>query len=151
MSYKQPFIAMPLPAFTTTATRSLLGTLPANMDQSTLTRLVHRLEAATSRLEDMAQATIDPSAPTNGVMTAPGTAMAAVSGADQPGGSANAPKQADEPLPPALDDFDSLINGDVQTFVNMSEELGGLVAEQVWRSTSSQGLESALLSVLILQ
>lgn len=35
------------------------------------------------------------------------------------------------PLPPAIDDFDALINGDVKTFVNMSEEIGGLVAEQV--------------------
>ena len=38
-----------------------------------------------------------------------------------------------ERLPPAIDDFDAMINSDVKTYVNMSEEIGGLVAEQVWR------------------
>lgn len=101
------------------------------MVQSTLTKLVCRLEAATSRLEDMAQATIDPSVPPNGVLTTSGTAVAAARGVDGHGEDANAQTEAPEPLPPALDDFDSLINGDVVKFVNMSEELGGLVAEQV--------------------
>lgn len=101
------------------------------MVQSALTKLVYRLEAATSRLEDMAQATIDPSVPPNGVLTTSGTAMGAAGGADRDGADASGQKQAPEPLPPALDDFDSLINGDVVKFVNMSEELGGLVAEQV--------------------
>ena len=101
------------------------------MVQSALTKLVCRLEAATSRLEDMAQATIDPSVPTGGIPNTSGTAVAAARGADSDGDDANVQNQAPEPLPPALDDFDSLINGDVVKFVNMSEELGGLVAEQV--------------------
>ena len=97
----------------------------------------------------MAQATIDPSAPTIGVMSAPGTARAVIGGGDQTGDDANAPKQAYEPLPPALDDFDSLINGDVVKFVNMSEELGGLVAEQVRRSSLplNSGLQQILRSL----
>lgn len=103
----------------------------AKMVQSALTKLVCRLEAATSRLEDMAQATIDPSVPTSGVLNTSRTAVAAAGGVDRDGDNANAQNHAPEPLPPALDDFDSLINGDVVKFVNMSEELGGLVAEQV--------------------
>jgi Adenylate cyclase associated (CAP) N terminal len=36
-----------------------------------------------------------------------------------------------EPLPQAIEDFDGLINEDVQKYVSLSEGLGGLVAEQV--------------------
>lgn len=36
-----------------------------------------------------------------------------------------------ETLPPTIDDFDTTINDEVKSFVNMSEEIGGLVAEQV--------------------
>ncbi|KAJ6116795.1 hypothetical protein N7512_006520 [Penicillium capsulatum] len=62
------------------------------------TTLIKRLEAATSRLEDMAMAIDDPSSPKN--------------------------------IPPQIQDFDALIKGDVQNFVNLGEKIGGLVAEQ---------------------
>lgn len=35
------------------------------------------------------------------------------------------------PVPPQIQDFDALIKGDVQNFVNLGEKIGGLVAEQV--------------------
>lgn len=35
------------------------------------------------------------------------------------------------PVPPQIQDFDALIKGDVQNFVNLGEQIGGLVAEQV--------------------
>lgn len=35
------------------------------------------------------------------------------------------------PIPPQIQDFDALIKGDVQNFVNLGEKIGGLVAEQV--------------------
>ena len=96
--------------------------------------LVRRLEAATSRLEDMASTIPDPSIQPNGVTSTPGRAPAPVSdGMDEAGGTSPPPKKVFEPLPPAIDDFDAVINGDVKTFVNMSEELGGLVSEQVSR------------------
>lgn len=38
---------------------------------------------------------------------------------------------AAESLPPQIQDFDALIKGDVQNFVNLGEKIGGLVAEQV--------------------
>ena len=111
------------------------------MVQSALTKLVCRLEAATSRLEDMAHATIDPSLPTSGVANTSGMAVAAARGGDRDSDDASAQNQAPDPLPPALDDFDTLINGDVVKFVNMSEELGGLVAEQV-RVIGQKGISS---------
>ncbi|CAG8896533.1 unnamed protein product [Penicillium nalgiovense] len=39
-----------------------------------------------------------------------------------------APAQA--PVPPQIQDFDALIKGDVQNFVNLGQKIGGLVAEQ---------------------
>ena len=106
------------------------------MSDHALTRLVHRLEAATSRLEDMAQSLPDQSSQLNGITSTPRTAPAA-DGMDQPGGTGPAPKPAFEPLPQAIEHFDALINGDVKTYVNMSEELGGLVSEQVCGRTAA--------------
>lgn len=100
-----------------------------NRIQLPLTVLL-RLEAATSRLEDMVPMIQDPSAASNGVASLPESGLTAP-GADARGGPAASPRLAPAPLPPAIDDFDALINGDVKTFVNMSEEIGGLVAEQV--------------------
>ncbi|KAL9039763.1 MAG: hypothetical protein Q9180_002336 [Flavoplaca navasiana] len=94
-----------------------------------LTTLIKRLEAATSRLEDMVPTMNDPSATSNGIASLPESGLTA-HGADARGGAASPSQQAAAPLPPAIDDFDALINGDVKTFVNMSEEIGGLVAEQ---------------------
>lgn len=101
---------------------------PTHVDVS-LT-LLRRLEAATSRLEDMVPTISDPSAATNGVASLPESGLTAPGG-DIRGGSGTPQQQPMAPLPPAIDDFDALINGDVKTFVNMSEEIGGLVAEQV--------------------
>lgn len=41
------------------------------------------------------------------------------------------------PIPPQIQDFDALIKGDVQNFVNLGEKIGGLVAEQVWKIRKS--------------
>ncbi|KAL8631388.1 hypothetical protein Q9189_002898 [Teloschistes chrysophthalmus] len=99
----------------------------ANMNN--LTTLIKRLEAATSRLEDMVPTISDPSAVSKGAASLPESGLTAPD-ADLRSGPASSPKLAPAPLPPAIDDFDALINGDVKTFVNMSEEIGGLVAEQ---------------------
>ena len=90
-----------------------------------------RLEAATSRLEDMVPNMSDPSTALNG--SQPGQVQRlSTSRATEPSGGAIATSQKQhEALPPAIDDFDAMINAEVKTFVNMSEEIGGLVAEQV--------------------
>jgi adenylyl cyclase-associated protein len=96
-----------------------------------LTAILHRLEAATSRLEDMAAAIdlpkLNGAAPTpapTGPLPAPPTASRA---------AAETPKPILEVLPDSVEDFDAFINGTVKKFVNLSDELGGPVAEQVWR------------------
>ena len=104
--------------------------------QSTLTRLVYRLEAATSRLEDIASVAGDSNVSTNGVPAITGPA-AIPNASDLPNGKGAVPKHVPDPLPPAIDNFDALLNGDVNTFVNMSEQLGGLIAEQVGTSLTS--------------
>ncbi|KAH0538807.1 hypothetical protein FGG08_004639 [Glutinoglossum americanum] len=113
------------------------------MSESTvLIGLMCRLEAATSRLEDMAQATIDPTAGVSGglVAPAPGAALVRQGAQSAPIPPAQAPPPP-EPLPRAIEDFGGLINGDVQKYVSLSEGLGGLVAEQaqaVSRAFSAQ-------------
>ena len=93
--------------------------------------ILRRLEAATSRLEDMVPTMSESSASANGLPALPEAGLSTGRGLDQPGGTAMSPQPMYETLPPAIDDFDTLINGDVKTYVNMSEEIGGLVAEQV--------------------
>lgn len=91
---------------------------------------ISRLEAATSRLEDMVPNYGNISGSANSGLPLPGIGADANTGTDQTQGSAS-PERRVEPLPPAIEDFDAIVNGDVQNFVNMSEDIGGLVAEQV--------------------
>jgi hypothetical protein len=103
----------------------------------------NRLEAATSRLEDMAMSLEDPN-----VSKSIGSSSAAAPATPEP------PKPAPPPpappaapqVPPQIQDFDALIKGDVQNFVNLGEKIGGLVAEQV-RSHRRQH-DSIFLSLL---
>ncbi|EAW07557.1 adenylate cyclase-binding protein [Aspergillus clavatus NRRL 1] len=93
-----------------------------------LTTLIKRLEAATSRLEDMAMSLDDPHTPPKHI----GAAATPEPVASIP------PKQAPAPpappaapsLPPQIEDFDALINGDVRSLVELGDKIGGLVAEQ---------------------
>ena len=97
-----------------------------------LTQLVRRLEAATSRLEDMATS-LDPSNPITPQAASPAPAAPSVPGAEQSKATPPPPPPpAAEPLPASIEDFDSLIKSDVQSFVDLSEKIGGPVAEQVW-------------------
>jgi adenylyl cyclase-associated protein len=86
-----------------------------------------RLEAATSRLEDIAITIDGPSPPTNGVPDAnTGTATPSI--------YAIAPETAappPEPLPKSVEAFNQIIQEDVDTFRAAAEKIGGLVEEQV--------------------
>ncbi|RHZ66681.1 hypothetical protein CDV55_104117 [Aspergillus turcosus] len=91
-----------------------------------LTTLIKRLEAATSRLEDMAMSLDDPHSPKHiGSATTPEPAAPVPVNASAPPAPPAAPS-----LPPQIEDFDALINGDVRSFVDLGEKIGGLVAEQ---------------------
>lgn len=91
---------------------------------------LRRLEAATSRLEDMVPSMGEVSGELGGAIPLEDATIGAAGGSDQTR-RVPTPQPLVEPLPPAIDDFDAIINGNVMTFVNMSEEIGGLIAEQV--------------------
>ncbi|RDL33770.1 Adenylyl cyclase-associated protein [Venustampulla echinocandica] len=93
-----------------------------------LTSIIHRLEAATSRLEDIASSTVEPpklngAAPT-AAPTGPLPPLPVVNEVPP------TPKPVFEPLPESVEDFDLFINGAVKKYVAQSNELGGPVAKQ---------------------
>lgn len=103
------------------------------MDETPLIRLIHRLEAATSRLEDIASSAqpFEPSATGHHVGPSDGSSLAVPSQnqrASTPGASST---QSQEPLPESIEDFDTLINGDLKAYNDLSQALGGVIAEQV--------------------
>ncbi|GAQ41786.1 hypothetical protein AtubIFM55763_002852 [Aspergillus tubingensis] len=90
-----------------------------------LTTLIKRLEAATSRLEDMAMSLDDPNSPKT--IAPPAVPEAAT---PEPPKSAPAAAPAPPPIPPQIQDFDTLINEDVRNFVELGQKINGLVGEQ---------------------
>ena len=101
------------------------------IDPDLLLTTLHRLEAATSRLEDMVPNIGDPSDSANGTQSGKNQGMTAAEEMGQARSTLPPTPKHVETLPPTIDDFDGIINGAVSTFVNISEEIGGLVAEQV--------------------
>ncbi|MCJ1291109.1 hypothetical protein MMC34_002652 [Xylographa carneopallida] len=101
----------------------------AGNNMNNLTTLIKRLEAATSRLEDIASSSPDPTASTNGTSAA-STAANTTGSLDPQTSSTPTPRQLPEPLLPSIEGFDALMNGEVEAFVSRSEGLGGLIAEQ---------------------
>lgn len=96
---------------------------------SALTALMRRLEAATSRLEDIAT-TGNPEAPkSNGLV--PSTIPAAFLTTTPTPAAPIPPKPAADPLPQSVADFDQFIALSVRKYVSLSDEIGGPVAEQV--------------------
>ncbi|GAA6037098.1 hypothetical protein JCM8097_008731 [Rhodosporidiobolus ruineniae] len=97
--------------------------------------LLRRLEAATSRLEDIAltQATAGGlHHHLSGASAVQGAAVPAPAGAA--GGAAGQapppPPKEDADVPLKVKAFDELIEGPLTTYTNLSKELGGLIAEQ---------------------
>ena len=115
------------------------------MDEAPLIRLVRRLEAATSRLEDIASSAQSFEQPSStghhggppDVSSLAGASQGQM-GLQQPSGATPGAPQAKlaEPLPQSITDFNTLLRGDLQTYRDLSEALGGVVAEQVGLFTS---------------
>ena len=105
----------------------LIPKMPSALPTKLALTVLGRLEAATSRLEDLVPTIGDPSLTSDGNLVLSEQSLSGDRGMDQAG---SLPRQT-ETLPPAIDDFDAIINEQVKSFVNMSEEIGGLVAEQV--------------------
>ena len=101
--------------------------MPSALPAKLALTILGRLEAATSRLEDLVPTIADPSLNTDGSQSLRDQALSGDRALDQAG---THPRHM-EALPPVIDDFDAIINEQVKSFVNMSEEIGGLVAEQV--------------------
>ncbi|KAK3045441.1 hypothetical protein LTS18_013813, partial [Coniosporium uncinatum] len=114
---------------------------PQDKGMNNLTTLIKRLEAATSRLEDIASSAqtlgeqqgaapqANGASTTDVASTTSAPAAAAVGAASTPKAVSSA--TPDEPeLPQSIVDFDALINGDLKQFTNLSEQIGGIVAEQ---------------------
>lgn len=94
--------------------------------------LFSRLEVATSLLESIVAPNHgDASASTNGTTPNDETGLVVGGRTDQARGMTTAPQPISEPLPPAIEAFDTIISEDVQAYANLSEEVGDLVAEQV--------------------
>lgn len=103
------------------------------------TDIITRLEAATSRLEDIASSTDElPQAVPS--LSHPISSPPHVSGTGSPAPlppvstpappAPPAPKAASEPLPESIEDFDAFISQSVDKYVQASNKLGGLISEQ---------------------
>ena len=94
--------------------------------------VLSRLEAATTLLESMVAPNLgDASASADGSTSNDEGVLGSGGRTDQARGMTGSPQPIPEPLPPAIEDFDTIITENVQAYVSMSEEIGGLVAEQV--------------------
>jgi adenylyl cyclase-associated protein len=99
---------------------------PIAASKSMLTTIYNRLEAATSRLEDMATS-IDSSHPS----TVAAISNSAVAPPNPSRTSASTAVPSADRLPPSIKDFDRIVDQDVNSFVTASEKVGGLVEQQV--------------------
>ncbi|KAM4064768.1 adenylyl cyclase-associated protein [Hirsutella rhossiliensis] len=93
---------------------------------NSLTTLIKRLEAATSRLEDIATSTDlpeDVSALDQSAASAPNTSTATK-------GPPGSKPSTSEPLPESIDEFDVLLSSSVDKYAKLSKQLGGVVAQQ---------------------
>lgn len=108
---------------------------PSSNQNNPLTAIIRRLEAATSRLEDIASSSTTFEALDNGKIaqgnapraSAPNLPGTAVAGSP----AIEAPKPAAPELPPAIKDMDELIEGEVKKFVEASKGIDPLVEGQV--------------------
>lgn len=94
------------------------------MPGARLTSALHRLEAATSRLEDIAStsAGFDANAP-NGASAPPSAPAGAAT-------SATPPAKAAESLPPSVEAYDAIINANLKPWLERSSKLGTVVEGQ---------------------
>ena len=97
------------------------------LPESQLTSFFNRLEAATSRLEDMATSIDSEHVATINAITSGATNGSQASPSISPEQKAPTP----EPVPRFIEEFDNIISEDVSAFVAASEKLDDLLAGQV--------------------
>ncbi|KAF4446465.1 hypothetical protein F53441_9869 [Fusarium austroafricanum] len=107
--------------------------MAANNQMHNLTTLIKRLEAATSRLEDIASSTEPPTDGTvlnQTIPSPPNPSLAAPTPPAAAAPKAAKPEPAVEPLPESIEEFDAFLSTSVDKYVKLSHQLGGLVADQ---------------------
>ncbi|KAI1498724.1 adenylyl cyclase-associated protein [Biscogniauxia marginata] len=107
----------------------------AQNNMHNLVTLIKRLEAATTRLEDIASSTIElPQAVpalTQSIATPPGPSGTSSPVPPPPAALRSVPSTIpEEEVPEAIEEFDTFISQSVDKYVKASNKLGGLVAEQ---------------------
>ena len=125
-------------AFAESETAITLVQAQASLD-FVLTKVLHRLEAATSRLEDIATTSTTPenSAPhpsaatTNGLATRSQELLNTPNAASRTTSTPSISLPKSETLPSEIEDYDTLIHGDLAAFIKLSDALDPLIAEQV--------------------
>ena len=104
---------------------------PVQLQDSTLTTLISRLEAATSRLEDIALSSVGPGASTaNGSFSAQG-AGSIPSAPPMPGLASVPASNPTISLPRSIEAYDILFNTELKAWVELSSKLGGVIDGQV--------------------
>ncbi|KAF2503084.1 adenylyl cyclase-associated protein [Lophium mytilinum] len=97
-------------------------------NMNNLTTLIKRLEAATSRLEDIAATSVDPESTTangsNSSAVPPAPPMPTV------GSTSSSPAKPVVVLPPSVEAFDTLLNTELKAWLDLSTKLGGVIDGQ---------------------
>ncbi|KFY22982.1 hypothetical protein V493_06169 [Pseudogymnoascus sp. VKM F-4281 (FW-2241)] len=135
--------------------------MSANMNN--MTTLIKRLEAATSRLEDLVTPAFeDPAGTTpkenssNSTTTrsnpvsegnSPEHAVPAPPAAAAAASTVSPPKPAEDPVPESVEDFDTFLNTSVKKYVDLSNEIGGAIAAQAARVAQVFQNERTLLLI----
>lgn len=95
--------------------------------------LLERLEAATSRLEDIATSAVEIPQAVPNIQETLASPVPDLSKGASDGASSSAPAAppvVEEPLPESIEDFDLFLKNSVDKYTKLSEALGGLIAEQ---------------------
>jgi adenylyl cyclase-associated protein len=90
--------------------------------------MVRRLEAATSRLEDIASTALPNSS--DGAASLNGASTDATPGVTAASTSTSTPKLVAESAPPAIEAFDELVNSDLKNWLELSGKLGSVIEGQ---------------------
>lgn len=93
-----------------------------------LTSMVRRLEAATSRLEDIASTSLPSSG--DGAASLNGASTEATPGVTAVSTSASTPRLVAESAPPAIEAFDELVSSDLKNWLDLSGKLGSVIEGQ---------------------
>jgi adenylyl cyclase-associated protein len=123
-----------------TSHRHILGRgAPLKFDEgdTVLTCMVRRLEAATSRLEDIASSSFP-----NGETPSSAVPTTVVTG-ESPKAANAAPKPPVESAPPAIEAFDGLVNAELKVWLALSAQLGDVITGQVRGRLGEHGNEKA--------